>query len=561
MHSIFFDLTIIFLLAGTIAFIVSFFKQPSLIAYIATGVIIGPLGYYRLSEGDILKGLSELGITLLLFMVGLDLDFSGLKKMGRVALTAGLAQIIFTSAAGFGVARLIGFDVVPAAYIALALTFSSGIIAVKLLNEKKDLHSLYGKLAVGILLIQDLAIMLTLILLTGSSINDGSVPLWENIFFTLVKTGVIAVIIIWLSTKVFPIILRHAGKSDELLLVCSLAWALGFSAFVSLPFIGLNLEIGGFLAGLALANTASHYQIGARIKSLRDFFLILFLISLGSQLVFVRMDELFSPIIILSLFVLIANPLIILFILGVLGYKPRTGLLTGLTLAQVSEFSLIIIGLGYKLEHISQSVASLVTIVTVITMIVSSYLVTHANAIYRITQPFIKRFDFRKGKAEKNLQEITLKNHIVLVGAHRLGSHLIHSLRKQKQEFIIIDHDPQIIESYQKDGLVCICGDVADPYIQELGNLDKASLIISTVPDFHDNLALIESIKSKNPRIKMIFAAHDETEALQLYDKKVDYALLPHFIGGEHLAQIFEDKKGLAGLKKLKDNHLKTLRS
>jgi Kef-type K+ transport system membrane component KefB len=559
-HNLFFELTIIFILAGAAAFIVSLLKQPSIIAYIITGVIIGPLGYYRLSEGDVLRGLSELGITLLLFMVGLDLDIAQLKKTGKAAILAGLGQIVFTCLIGFGILKLLGFGNTASWYIALALTFSSTIIVVKLLNDKKDLQSLYGKLAVGVFLVQDIAAIFALIFLTSlSGVNAANTPLWENGLMTLVKIGVLAVIVGWHSVKVFPRILRYIGKSDELLLIFTLAWALGFSSFVSLPFIGLNLEIGGFLAGLALANTAVHHQISARIKSLRDFFIIIFFIVLGSQLVFFNIAEMLTPTIILALFVLIGNPLIILIILATMGYKPRTAFLTGVTVAQISEFSLILMALGAKLGHVNQTEVGIVTMIGVVTFAVSSYMILYADKLYHLLQPLIQKFDFRKGKAEKGLHEISLRNHIILVGAHRLGSHIIDTLIKQKLDFVIIDHNPEVTEHYESLGLNAICGDISDAYIQELAHADKAKLIISTVPNFHDNLTLVENIKAKKLKTKLIFAAQDEEEALYLYDKNIDYVLLPHFIGGIHLAKILEDRSNFASLKQLKQNHLKTL--
>lgn len=522
-------------------------------------MLIGPLGYYRLSQGDLLHGLSELGITLLLFMVGLDLDLSQIKKTGKAALLAGIGQVLFTVLIGFGILKLLGFENISAWYIALALTFSSTIIVIKLLNDKKDLQALYSKLAIGILLVQDLAAILALIFLTSAGSGDTTGPFWESLFFTLVKTGVLAVIVIWHSIHIFPKILRYIGKSDELLLIFSIAWALGFSALVSQPFIGLNLEIGGFLAGLALANSAAHFQISARVKSLRDFFVIIFFTVLGSQIVLYNIADLVTPTIVLSLFVLIGNPLIIIIILGVLGFKPRTGFMTGITLAQISEFSLILMALGLKLGHVTQGDVGLVTMVGITTIAISSYMIQHSEKIYHLTQSVLVFFDFRKGKAEKSLKEIKLNNHIILVGVHRLGGHIVDSLIKHKYDFVLVDHNPEIIEHYEQLGIYAICGDIADSYIQDLAKIDKAKLIISTVPDLNDNLTLIESIRAQNKHTKLIFTAQDEAEALYLYEKKVDYALLPHFIGSLHLAKILEDKKGFTSLKELKLRHLKAL--
>ncbi|MDQ3018746.1 MAG: cation:proton antiporter, partial [bacterium] len=289
MNIIFIELTGVLVAAGVIAYILHFFKQPSIIAYIITGLLIGPLGLYKLQHGEILHGLADIGITLLLFMVGLDLDISQLKRIGKAAIYAGVGQVIFTCLIGFGLIRLLGVDSLPAWYMAIALTFSSTIIVVKLLTEKKDMQSLYGKLAIGIFLIQDVAAIFILIILTGLTGSSTSVfsnlGISGSIIMTLAKAFMVGIAIIWLTRFIFPRILRTVEKADELILIFALVWSLGLAAFFSWPVIGFNSAIGGFVAGLALANTGIHHQISGRIKSLRDFFIIIFFIVLGSQLV------------------------------------------------------------------------------------------------------------------------------------------------------------------------------------------------------------------------------------------------------------------------------------
>lgn len=567
MNNFFLELTTVLILAGLVSFLVSLLKQPSIIAYILTGLIVGPLGFYRLQQGDAFSGLAQIGITLLLFMVGLQLDIGQLKRIGRTALMVGLGQVVVTTGLGFLILRLLGFSSLVSWYIAPALTFSSTIIVVKLLGEKKDLQSLYGKLVVGIFLTQDFVAILILIALASFGSNHGglysNLPLWQSVIMAFVRALILILVIWFLSAKIFPKIMDSIGNNDELMLVFSLAWALGLATFVSLPFMGFSLEIGGFLAGLSLAKSGVHYEISGKIKPIRDFFIIIFFIVLGSGLVLSSVGQLARPAIILSLFVLIGNPLIVMVLLGLFGYKPRTGFLAGVTVGQVSEFSLILVTAGLGLGQLTHRDVALVTLIAMVTIAVSSYLIMYAGRIYEVLNPILTMFDFRKGAAEKHLHTVVLKNHIILVGAHRLGHHLIDSLQKQKTPFVVVDFNPEIVERYYEQGILAVCGDITDSFIQEQVNLPLARLVVSTVPDFNDNLTLLHAIKraTANKRIKpkLIFIASDEAETKIFYEKNVDYVISPHFMGGIHLAKILESRELNAGLKKLREGHLKIL--
>ncbi len=566
MNSIFVEITLVLVLAGAVSFLVSLLKQPSIVGYILTGLVIGSFGVVKLHDGATLSGLAQIGITLLLFMVGLELDISQLKKIGRNVLFAGVGQVIFTSLIGFFILRALHINLTAALFIAPALTFSSTIIVVKLLSEKRDLQSLYGKLVIGIFLTQD--VVSVFILIGLSSFSHGGVysgfPIWQNVLMVFVRFLLLVLITMWLSSKVFPKILRYIGGNDELLLIFALAWALGLAAFVSLPFMGFSLEIGGFLAGLSLAQSGVHYEISSRIKSIRDFFIIIFFVVLGSGLVITHASALIWPAIILSLFILIGNPLIIFVLLGIMGYKPRTYFFAGVTVAQISEFSLILVALGYEMGFLQSSDVGLVTLIGIITIALSSYMIKYAAWIYERMKWFLVLFDFRKGAAEKNLSTgKALKNHVVLVGAHRLGHHLISALAKQSRPFIIIDFNPEVVENCLEQGMLAICGDITDPYIQEEARIADAKLIVSTIPDFNSNLALVEAVQRfsrfSKSKPKLIFIAQDEAEIKALYDRNIDYVISPHFMGGLHLAKILEDKSGFKNLKKLREHHLQII--
>lgn len=569
MENIFFELTLVLIAAAGISYILHFLKQPSIIAYIITGLLIGPFALYRLHHGEILEGLAEIGITLLLFMVGLDLDISQLKRIGKAAILAGLGQVVFTAGIGYGIATLLGLAPIPALYVAIALTFSSTIIVVKLLSEKKDMQSLYGKLAVGIFLIQDIAAIFILILLAGITGNNSigeltSGGILNSIILTIAKAFMIGVVVIALSRTIFPKLINSLMKSDEMLLLFSLGWALGLAAFFTSPWIGFNAAIGGFVAGLALANTGAHYQISGRIKPIRDFFIVIFFIVLGSQLVVGNLTAALWPSIILALFVLIGNPLIVTLILGLMGYKIRTSFLTGVTVAQISEFSLILMALGLAAGHVGETEVTIVTMVGITTIAISSYGILYSNKLYgwlmTLTMGWLDKVGRRAGRDQEHLGDTVFSKHIVIVGAHRLGSHLVHRLQKQKDaQFIVIDFNPDVVSHYRGLGILAVCGDISDPYIQEVAGLPAAKLVISTIPDFHDTKALVEAVVSLSKKPKLIVAANDESEALELYDKGADYVLLPHFVGGVHLSDIIRSHSDSASLRKLKSKHLETL--
>lgn len=566
MDNLFIELAAVLAGAGLIAFLMRFLKQPSIIAYIVTGLIIGPLGIFRIQHGDIFSGLSDIGITLLLFMVGLDLDISQLKRIGKAAVLVGVGQIVLTCLAGFVVLQMLGLDSTTSWYIAAAIAFSSTIIVVKLLSEKRDLQSLYGKLAIGIFLIQDITAIFILIFLSSSNNIAGPFAgfgIGGQIILTLAKAFIVGVVVIWLSKYVFPKLIRSIEKSDELILLFALAWSLGLASLFSLPIIGFNAAIGGFVAGLALANSGVQHQMSSRIKPIRDFFIIIFFIVLGAGLTISNLSAVIVPAIIISIFVLLGKPLIVMLILGFMGYKPRVSFMTGITVAQISEFSLIMVALGFSSGHISSEHVTMITIVAIFTIGFSSYGIIYAEKIFKLLHPILWIFDFHKSPREKVLDESPLVDHVVLVGAHRLGSHILESITDNKvgnrKNTVIIDFNPDITHYYEGLGYTAICGDISDPYVQEITNLRKAKLIISTVPDLSDNLAIFEFIKRNKKKIQSIVTAQDEADASLLYQQGADYVLVQHFIGGLHLADVIEAHHSPSSLKKLKLKHLKSL--
>lgn len=539
MGNFYIELTVIICLAAFLSIAFRFLKQPPILAYILTGFIIGPLALFTINDTEVMRSLAEIGITLLLFMLGLELRFSELKSVGKVAILTGIGQIAFTTVIGFAIAILLGFSTIAAVYIAIALTFSSTIIIVKLLSDKKDLNSLYGKISVGFLLVQDFVAILALIFLSGFT-NGDSVSIYEFLIIIL-KAVVLFGWVILLSRKVLPFLINKIAHSSETLFLFSLAWAFGIAAIVSSPYVGFSIEIGGFLAGLALANSFESYQIITKIRPLRDFFITIFFVTLGMGLLISDLSAILFPGIILSLFVLIGNPIIVMIIMGFLGYRKRTGFLAGLTVAQISEFSLIVVFMGNRIGHISDQDVALITFVGAVTFVVSTYMIINGNKLYKILSPFLDIFE-RDGAREKNIKSKKHKDHIVLIGARRMGSSILEALIKNKEDVVVVDFDPDIITTLNKDEVDAFFGDITDVEIQDLACLEDARIVISTVSDLEDGLLLLSSLKKLKRKPKIVMLAMDRGDAHLLYENGADYVIVPHIAGGHHLAKILVDE-------------------
>jgi len=525
-------------LAAFLSIVFRFLKQPPILAYILTGVLLGPLAIFHIQDAEVMRSLSEIGITLLLFMLGLELRFSELKSVGKISFFTGIGQIVFTTVVGFIISTILGFSPIVSFYISIALTFSSTIIIVKLLSDKKDLNSLYGKISIGFLLIQDFVAILALIFLSGFT-QGGSVSIMEFIIIIL-KAIVLFGWVILLSKKFLPYLINKIAHSSEILFLFSLAWAFGIAAIISSPMVGFSIEIGGFLAGLALANSYESYQIITKIRPLRDFFITIFFVTLGMGLVISDLNSILIPGIILSLFVLIGNPLIVMIIMGVLGYRKRTGFLAGLTVAQISEFSLIVIYMGNRIGHVPDQYVALITFIGAVTFVVSTYMILNGDKLYKILSPYLDIFE-RDGAREKNIKSKEYKNHVILIGARRMGESILEALLKNNESVVVVDFDPDIIDKLKENQIDSFFGDIADLEIQELVALEDARLIISTVSDIEDNLVLLQTLKKLKVKPKIIMLALEKEEAKELYENGADYVIIPHVAGGHHLAKILVD--------------------
>lgn len=522
------EIAVLLLIAAIIGAIGVRLRQPLIVAFIAVGVLVGPSILGWVSANDQVDLLAKLGIALLLFVVGLKLDLHIIRIMGPVALAAGLGQVFFTSFIGYFIAIALGMVPTTALYVAVALTFSSTIIIVKLLSDKREVDALHGRIAIGFLIVQDIVVVLAMIGLTALGETENAENLgWEAIE-VIVKGGMFIAAIGLLMRYVLTPLTRLLARSPELLVLFAIAWAVALGAVG--VYLGFSKEVGAFLAGVSLASTPYRDAIGARLVSLRDFLLLFFFINLGAGLQLTTLDAQVVPAIILSLFVLIGNPLIVMIILGFIGYRKRTGFLAGLTVAQISEFSLILGALGMSLGHIDADTMGLITLVGLITISASTYMILYSHHLYEKISPWLDVFE-RKHAHKEAVQDRIMEEDryaVVLFGLGRFGSRIAQKMQKRGHRVLGVDFDPDLVRRLGKNGYAVRYGDAEDPEFLATLPLGQVSWVLSSLREMPINLALIHGLREQGYKGQIAVTADTHREANQLSDRGADQVLIPY---------------------------------
>jgi len=536
LQEIFFQLGAILVIAAGLSLIAHRLKQPLIIAYIVTGVLVGPEVWSLASQPELFDALSNIGVAFLLFTVGLGLNWRHIKEVGKVSLATGIGQVLFTTIAGFALGKMLGLETITSLYLAIAFTFSSTIIIIKLLMDKEELDTLYGRISVGFLIVQDLVAMLILL---GLGSFDSGASIGGIVLSTLFKVAIIVPVVWFVSAKIAPRMVPYVARSQELLFIFSIAWCFLIAGILVL--FGFGIELGALLAGVMLSGTTMQREINARIRPLRDFFLVLFFIVLGTHLGLGQMSLVIWPAIIFSLFILIGNPLIVLLIMRTLGYHPRTGFLAGTTVAQISEFSFIVIGAGITAGYVDSNALSLTTLVGLITIAGSTYLVNSNEWIYERLRGLLKFLE-----PKQSIEDTKNKNNasqVTVFGYHSIARQMIESLKKTKLSYKIVDFDPFVVKLLEQEKVPVLYGDASDiTYLSEL-QVEQSRFIISTVPSVSVSLTLLSYLSEKEYDGTVIVAARTIAEASHCYEAGAAFVIIPNQLGAEKLAEIFSNKK------------------
>lgn len=529
LDDIFAQLSIVIVIAAVIAWIMRLLKQPLIVGYILTGILVGPSLLHLVSENQAFEVFSEIGIALLLFIIGLELSVAVIRKLGKPVFLTAAAIFLTIGTIGFLVGSAFQFTVTESLLVGLAMFFSSTIIIAKFLSDKKEITRLNGQIAIGVILLDDIVATFALLFVAASG-SGNTLDVFEIALLVLKGAAVIGVLA-FLSMKVLPKVTKSIAKSQELLFLFALAWGFGVATIIN--YVGFSIEIGALFAGVALAHLPYAGQIGARLKPLRDFFVILFFISLGEHLQLNNLVSAILPAIALSLIVLILKPLITMVSLGLLGYTRRTSFKTGINLSQISEFSIILIVLAASSGIVSSSIASIITLVALITITVSAYLMQYDNIIYRKLEKHLSLFE-RATAADK--QHAVKKYPLVLIGYQNGGHQYLKTFRSLKKRFVVIDYDPEAIDELERANINYLYGDVTDPELLAEINMDSVKLIVNTIGDHDVNISLVKYVRRRNDHAVIVCYSSNYGEAAELYKLGVSYVMLPHFIGSERLS-------------------------
>lgn len=527
------EIALLLFMAALIGLVGVLLRQPLIVSFIAVGLVAGPSALDVVHSDAQIELLAELGIAVLLFLVGIKLDIKLIRSLGAVSLMTGLGQVAFTSIFGYLIGLAIGLDHLTSLYVAVALTFSSTIIIVKLLSDKREIDSLHGQIALGFLIVQDLVIVIAMIVLSaiGISAAGGSEGQDEGSVLTVFLSGValVALVVVFVRYVATPLTERLA-KAPELLVVFAIAQAAMFAAIGDI--VGLGKEVGGLLAGVSLASTPYRETIAARLAPLRDFLLLFFFIALGATL-----DLSLLGAIVFSLFVLIGNPLIVLAIMGTMDYRKRTGFLAGLTVAQISEFSLIFVAMGVTIGHVREDALGLVTMVGLVTIAMSTYMITYSHTLFAFFEPLLNVFERRDSYREQVAEgdgETAEMGAIILFGLGRFGSAVGLRLQRRGIPVLGIDFNPQAVQRWKDLGLQARFGDATDPeFLAELP-LQRARWVVSTVPQHVTGLTvedtrrtLIQLLRTTGFLGKVAVTSHGAKETPDLKRSGADLVLEP----------------------------------
>lgn len=529
-------LLVISALAGALAVRL---RQPVLIAYIVVGIAVGPAGLGLVQAHDQINLLAQVGVAVLLFVVGLKLDLHHVRHIGPVALATGLGQLAFTIVIGFALILLMGRSVLEALYVAVALTFSSTIIIVKLLSDKRELDSLHGRIAVGFLIVQDIAVVLAMMAMSALR-GAGEAASLEVAGSLLLRVAAAALLLYLLMRYVLPRLTAAMARSQELLLIFAIAWGTGLAALGE--WAGFSKEAGAFLAGFSLASTAYREAMSARLTGIRDFLLLFFFIDLGSRLDFSTLGGELWPAAALSVFVLVGNPLIVMAIMGYMGYRKRTGFLAGLTVAQISEFSIVFVAMGITLGHVGVEALGLTTLVGVITITLSTYMILYSHLLYERFAPWLGVFERRRPFRELAVERQRRPEgtpEVIVFGLGRYGARLLEQLKAHSIHAIGVDFDPEAVRALRRKGLAVRFGDGEDPAFLESLPLAGTPWVVTTLPQWESNRALLPALRSAGFTGSVAGVVRDEAHAEALAGLGVERVLNTFNDAADYAAKVF----------------------
>ncbi len=529
-QSIFLQLSMVLAVAAGVSIVMRLLRQPLIVGYILSGVLVGPTLLNLIHDYHAFESFSEIGIALLLFIVGLGLNIGGIRATGKPVMLVFLTNLVVLTLVGLGVGKLFGLTTMEGLLAGLGLLFSSTIVIIKALNDKREQNRLYGQIAVGVILVEDIVATIALLFVAAAGASGGG-SLSSQLIELAGYGMLLAAGLVFVGMFVLPHLAKFFAKSQELLFTFAIAWAFGVGALFDLS--GFSLEVGALFAGVTLASLPYAQEISTRLKPLRDFFLVLFFISLGEQLDLGNITSALLPALVFSAVAITLKPLASMVSMGLLGYTKQTGFKAAIHLSQISEFSVILVVLAASKGLVGQHLIDIMTLTALITIAVSTYLMKYDDELYKRFASRLSIFERHNVKADKRAVG---GYKLVLFGYHKGGHEFVKTFREMNEKYVVVDYNPDVIETLEHQSINHVYGDATDYELLEEINIGKAELVVSTIPDYDTNRTLLGYVLEKSKKAIFICHASDFDDAAKLYEQGAAYVMLPHFIGSERMS-------------------------
>lgn len=546
-HSLINDIALSIVAAFAMAVLARWLKQPLIIAYLAAGFVIGPVCLGWIQDDNSIETIGELGLLFLLFMIGLEIDLKKVLQSGKLILLTATVQILGCFMLGFLAFRAFGFPLggerLDVVYLAFALMFSSTVIIVKILYDKRELDTVPGRITLGVLVIQDIAAILVLAL--QAELKD---PEIAQIGASLFKVLVLIAAAFTASRYVLPALFRSVARLPELVLVGALAWCFIVAGLAAA--LGLSMEMGALIAGVAISTFPYTLDVAARVNTLRDFFVTLFFVALGMQITAPTI-EIVSWAAAVALMVFVSRVLTVFPALELMKMGHRSSLLPTWNLSQVSEFSLVIVAIGIELNHVSDRTVGIIVYAFVITAVFSSYIMTQSGGLLRLVAPFL---------VSLGLKDLTTGNEegdsggghghgaseIYLLGFSWTASSLLEEMMNKHAELIprlaVIDFNPLVVRELKRRKVRIIYGDITKRDVLLHAGVGAARVIVCTLPNTvlkgATNLRLLKDLRAINPAARIVMHAELISDVAELYAAGADYVSVPRLVEAERLSDV-----------------------
>jgi Kef-type K+ transport system membrane component KefB len=542
-HGLLVDIGIAVVVATGFGIVARLLKQPLLLGYIAAGILVGPTEGFAWITPEGIESISELGLILLLFMVGLEIDLKKLRESGASVATAGIGQFVLCVALGLAAAPVVAphlTDGYGALYLAVSCALSSTMIVVKLLHDRSELDTLPGRLTLGILVFQD--IWAILFLAVQPELADPSVTV---LAVQVVKGIGLITAALLLSRYLLPAVFRTMSAQPELLVLGALGWC--FALVLGASGLGLSMEIGALVAGIALSTFPYSLDVTSKVISLRDFFITLFFVALGTQVTRPDLSTL-GIAALLTAFVVVSRLMTITPLLLWRGMGVRASVVPAINLAQVSEFSLVIVTLGVELGHVGPALLSTIVWSLTLSAVLSSYLITNAHAIQLRLGGVLARFGVREVAHADDAAE-AMGREIMFLGFHRQSSSLVHELLAAdpslRDRIAVIDFNPETRDALAANGITTIYGDIGQMDLLHHAGIEAAEVVISSVPDSVlvgvTNQRLLQAVRSINRHARVITIAETFATFRQHDAAGAAFVFLPRLMGVDHVVRVVRD--------------------